>query len=173
MRVLKLNMAAEWQTKEIEDVVDYGKYAGQADHVYWAKQIVGLCEQAKEPELAEAYLHLLLSDAMMRKWWLERPPILGGITIRKDSLSDILDVNNTEFEKVMGFDDANNPSTWPTEEQKQWIYQMMEDADTCYRPGTMLEECATEAGLRVLAGELTPEEGAKEVERKMAIEMEE
>ena len=50
---------------------------------------------------------------------------------------------------------------------------MMEDASCCYRPGTMLEECAMEAGIRVLTGELTPEEGAKEVERKMAIEMEE
>ena len=50
---------------------------------------------------------------------------------------------------------------------------MMEDADCCYRPGTMLEECAMEVGLKVLDGELTPEEGAKEVERKMAISMEE
>ena len=50
---------------------------------------------------------------------------------------------------------------------------MLEDADCCYRPGTMLEECAMEAGLRVLEGELTPEEGAKEVEKKMAISMEE
>ena len=50
---------------------------------------------------------------------------------------------------------------------------MMEDADCCYRPGTMLEECAMEAGLRVLEGELSPEEGAAEVARKMAIAMEE
>ena len=76
----------------------------------------------------------------------------------------------------MGWKDPtglNYPEFWPTEEEKQWIYQMMEDADSCYRPGTMLEECAIEAGLRVLEGELTPEEGAKEVERKMAIAMEE
>ncbi len=33
--------------------------------------IVGLCEQGKEPELAEAYMNLLLSDPMMRKWWLD------------------------------------------------------------------------------------------------------
>ena len=60
-----------------------------------------------------------------------------------------------------------------TEEEKQWLYQMMEDASCCSRPGTVLEECAMEVGVRVLDGELTPEAGAKEVERQMAIAMEE
>lgn len=176
MRVVKANMAADWQTKELEDVVTFGKYRGQADNVYWAKIIVGLCEQGKEPALAEEYLKLLLSDAMMRKWWLDKPRNQSGITIRKDSLADIMDINNVEFGEVMGWKDPgalNEEGMWPTEEEKQWIYQMMEDADCCYRPGTMLEECAMEAGLKVLNGELTPEEGAKEVARRMAIEMEE
>ena len=76
----------------------------------------------------------------------------------------------------MGWKDPailNNQESWPTEEEKQWLYQMMEDADCCYRPGTMLEECVMEAGLLVLEGELTPEEGAAEVARKMAIAMDE
>lgn len=172
----KRNMAAEWQQKELEDVVNFGAYTGQADHVYWAHTIVGLCEQGKEPELAEAFLGLLLSDTMMRKWWLDKPRDQSGITIRKESLRNILDINNAEFGEVMGWKDPgilNEESLWLTEEEKQWIYQMMEDADCCYRPGTMLEECAMEVGVRVLDGELSPEEGAKEVERKMAIAMEE
>ena len=172
----KSNMAAEWQDKELEDTVNYGAYVGQADNVYWAKTIVGLCEQGKEPELAGKYLNLLLSDSMMRKWWLDRPRSQSGITIRKDSLRDIMDINNVEFGQVMGWKDPgilNEESTWPAEEEKQWIYQMMEDASCCYRPGTMLEECAMDVGVRVLDGELTPEEGAREVERRMAIAMEE
>lgn len=176
VHVIKSNMAREWQEKELEDTVNFGAYTGQADNVYWAKTIVGLCEQGKEPELAEEYLNLLLSDAMMRKWWLDKPRNQSGITIRKDSLRDLMDINNVEFEEVMGMKNPgaiNTELTWPTEEEKQWIYQMMEDASCCYRPGTMLEECAMEVGARVLAGELTPEEGAKEVERKMAIAMEE
>lgn len=169
-------MEAEWQKKELEDSVTFGTYTGQADNVYWAKVIAGLCEKAKEPELAEDFFELLLSDEMMRKWWLDKPRSQSGITIRKDSLGDILDINNVEFGEVMGWKDPgalNEKMMWPTEEEKQWLYQMMEDASCCYRPGTMLEECAMEAGIRVLTGELTPEEGAKEVERKMAIEMEE
>lgn len=176
VHVVKSNMAAEWQKKELEDTVNFGAYTGQADNVYWAKIIVGLCEQGKEPELAEEYLNLLLSDAMMRKWWLDKPRNHSGLTIRKDSLDDILDINNIEFGQTMGFKDPtgiNYPDFWPTEEEKQWIYQMMEDASCCYRPGTMLEECVMEVGVRVLEGGLTPEEGAKEVERKMAIAMEE
>lgn len=176
IHVVKANMAAEWQKKELEDVVTFGEYVGQADNVYWAKTIVGLCEQAKEPELAEAYLGLLLSDSMMRKWWLDKPRNQSGITIRKDSLADIMDINNVEFGEVMGWKDPgilNNEMMWPTEEEKQWIYQMMEDADCCYRPGTMLEECAIDVGQRVLEGEMTPEEGAAEVARRMAIEMDE
>ncbi len=176
IHVNKANMAADWQEKELEDVVTYGAYTGQADNVYWARTIVGLCEQGKEPELAEAYMNLLFSDPMMRKWWLDKPRNHSGLTIRKDSLNDILDINNIEFSQTMGFKDPtgiNRPNFWPTEEEKQWLYQMMEDASCCYRPGTMLEECAMEVGVRVLAGELTPEEGAREVERKMAIAMEE
>lgn len=176
IHVNKANMAADWQEKELEDVVTFDAYTGQADNVYWARTIVGLCEQGKEPELAEEYMNLLLSDPMMRKWWLDKPRNRSGLTIRKDSLGDILDIDNIEFGQTMGFKDPtgiNRPNFWPTEEEKQWLYQMMEDASCCYRPGTMLEECATEVGVRVLAGELTPEEGAKEVERKMAIEMEE
>ena len=49
----------------------------------------------------------------------------------------------------------------------------MEESDCCYRKGTLLEETVREVGFRVLDGELTPEEGAEEVARKMAIEMEE
>lgn len=176
IHVKKANMAADWQKKELEDVVTFGAYVGQADNVYWAKNIVGLCEQAKEPALAEEFFKLLLSDEMMRKWWLDKPRNQSGLTIRKDSLGDILDISNIEFGQVMGFKDPtgiNYPDFWPTEEEKQWLYQMMEDADCCYRPGTMLEECAMEVGVRVLDGELSPEEGAKEVERKMAIAMEE
>ena len=176
IHVTKANMAADWQEKELEDAVAYDAYAGQADNVYWARTIVGLCEQGKEPELAEAYMNLLLSDPMMRKWWLDKPRNHSGLTIRKDSLGDILDIDNIEFGQTMGFKDptgVNHPNFWPTEEEKQWLYQMMEDASCCYSPGTMLEECAMEVGVRVLEGELTPEEGAKEVERKMAIAMEE
>ncbi len=176
IHVTKANMAADWQEKELEDTVTYDAYTGQAGNVYWARTIVGLCEQGKEPELAEAYMNLLLSDPMMRKWWLDKPRNHSGLTIRKDSLGDILDIDNIEFGQTMGFKDptgVNHPNFWPTEEEKQWLYQMMEDASCCYRPGTMLEECAMEVGVRVLEGELTPEEGAKEVERKMAIAMEE
>ncbi len=176
IHVTKANMAADWQEKELEDAVAYDAYTGQADNVYWARIIVGLCEQGKEPELAEAYMNLLLSDPMMRKWWLDKPRNRSGLTIRKDSLGDILDIDNIEFGQTMGFKNptgVNHPNFWPTEEEKQWLYQMMEDASCCYRPGTMLEECAMEVGVRVLEGELTPEEGAKEVERKMAIAMEE
>ncbi len=176
IHVTKVNMAADWQEKELEDTVTYDAYTGQAGNVYWARTIVGLCEQGKEPELAEAYMNLLLSDPMMRKWWLDKPRNYSGLAIRKDSLGDILDIDNIEFGQTMGFKDptgVNHPNFWPTEEEKQWLYQMMEDASCCYRPGTMLEECAMEVGVRVLDGELTPEEGAKEVERKMAIAMEE
>ena len=173
---MELVLKIREQEKELEDTVTYDAYTGQAGNVYWARTIVGLCEQGKEPKLAEEYMNLLLSDPMMRKWWLDKPRNHSGLTIRKDSLGDILDIDNIEFGQTMGFKDptgVNHPNFWPTEEEKQWLYQMMEDASCCYRPGTMLEECAMEVGVRVLDGELTPEEGAKEVERKMAIAMEE
>ena len=58
-------------------------------------------------------------------------------------------------------------------EELQWLFDRMEESDCCYRTGTLLEETVREVGFRVLEGELTPGEGAKEVERKMAISMNE
>lgn len=163
--------------KKLEDEVVCGRMTGQAGNIYRARTIVGLCEQAKEPELGETFLELLLSDTMMQKWWLEGN-FDGGIPIRKDSLQSILDINNRAFAEVRGWT-AKDISTvykeyfWPTEEELQWLFHTMEESDRCYRPGTLLEETVRDVGARVLDGELTPEEGAREVEKKMAIAMEE
>ncbi|MCM1237312.1 MAG: ABC transporter substrate-binding protein [Ruminococcus flavefaciens] len=161
--------------KELDDVnaFGFGKYGGQAQDVYWGRCIVGLCEKAKEPELAEDFLALLLSDEMMRKWWLE-----DGYPIRKESMEKILDIDNHEWAEVQGASSASvniwyAQDAWPTEEEKQWMYRILEEASTPFLSGSVLEETAREIGLRVLAGELTPEEGAEQVARKMAIEMEE
>lgn len=163
--------------KKLEDEVVYGRMTGQAGNIYHARTITGLCEQSKEQELGEEFLELLLSDTMMQKWWLEGQ-FDGGIPIRKDSLDSLLDINNRAFAEVKGWT-ANDISVvykdyfWPTEEELQWLFDTMEESDCCYRTGTMLEDTVREAGYRVLDKELTPEEGAEEVARKMAIEMEE
>ncbi|MDE6601476.1 MAG: extracellular solute-binding protein [Lachnospiraceae bacterium] len=163
--------------KKLEDEPAYGRMMGQAGNVYRAGTIVGLCEKAKEPELGESFMELLLSDTMMQKWWLEGH-FEGGIPIRKDSLAAILDINNRAFAEVKGWtagdiDGIYKEAFWPTEEELQWLSDAMEESDCCYRAGTLLEENVRETGARVLAGELSPEEGAGEVERKMAIAMEE
>lgn len=171
------NITKGYSDKTVEDEVVYEKLIGQSENVYWAENIVSLCEQSKEPELAEEFLELLLSETMMDKWWLEG--VIGsGITIRKDSLENILDINNHDYAEVAGWNSSMVNTMyfegfWPDEEEKQWLYQMMEEAECCYRSGTMLEEVVKEVGLQVLEGSLTPEEGAKEVARKMTIEMEE
>lgn len=163
--------------KKLDDEVVCGRLVGQAGNVYHARTIVGLCEQAAEPELGEAFMELMLSDTMMQKWWLEGQ-FDGGVPIREESIASLLDFNNRAFAEVKGWD-AKDISVmykeyfWPTEEEMQWLYDRMEESDCCYRTGTMLEDVVREVGTRVLDGELTPEEGAKEVARKMAIEMEE
>lgn len=118
------------QFKPLDDVyaMGYGKLGGQAQDVYWARVNTGICEQAKEPELAEAFLTLLLSDDMMRKWWLD-----DGYPIRKESLVHILDFNNREWAQIEGLSaDSVNiwyaDYVWPTEEEKEWMYQILEEA---------------------------------------------
>lgn len=166
-----------WSSKKTEDEIMFSKFVGQAENVYWARTVTGLCEQAKEPELAEDFLALLLSDRIADKWWLEGQ-WYGGITIRKDSLQNALDQNNHEFAEVKGWDAAAvsmmySDSQWFGEADMQWLYQMMEEADCRYLSDTMLEDVVKEVGLQVLDGTLTPEEGAKEVAARMEIEMQE
>lgn len=161
--------------KQLDDIYafDYGKFGGQAQDVYWVNNAVGLCEKAKEPELAEDFLRLLLSDDLMRKWWIG-----NGYPIRKESLAKILDINNKEAAQIQGWNGSMISTTyveyaWPNEEEKELLYQILEEASCPYLPGSVLEETVKEVGLRVLNGELTPEEGSAEVDRKMAIEAQE
>lgn len=104
----------------------YGKFGGQAQDVYWVNSAVGLCEKAKEPELAEDFLRLLLSDEMMRKWWIGH-----GYPIRKESLAKILDINNKEAAQIQGWNASTISTTyvdyaWPSEDDKEWLYQILE-----------------------------------------------
>ncbi|MBP3475798.1 MAG: extracellular solute-binding protein [Lachnospiraceae bacterium] len=178
---LKANFKNGYYDKAVarNDEVTVEKYIGQAEDVYWARTVTGICAQAKEPELAEEFVKLLLSEQMMDKWWLDGEGIwFGGAAIRKSSLAKAMDKNCREYAEVAGWDESYiqlvyDGIIWPTEEEKQWLYQMMEEADCCYLSDTMLEEVVKEVGLQVLEGSLTPEEGAEEVARKMAIEMEE
>lgn len=159
------------------DEVVYGTFTGQAKQVFRATTVTGICSQAAQPELAEDFMELLLSDKMMNKWWLQGN-LSGGIPIRKESVEKILDINNHEFAEMKGFNEKDtgflhDETCWPSEEEKQWLYGLMEDASCCYRSGSMLEETVKEIGLRVLNGDITPKEGADMVAGKMAIEMEE
>lgn len=110
---------------------------------------------------------------MMRKWWLG-----NGYPIRKESLAEILDINNKEAAQIQGWNASMISTTyveyaWPDDEEKEFLYQILEEAACPYIPGSALEEIVKAVGLRVLDGELTPEEGAAEVSRKMAIALEE
>lgn len=169
------NYESGWAAKKLEDEVAFQRLTGQAGNVYRARTIVGLCEQAKEPALAGDFMELLLSDRLMQKWWLEGH-FDGGIPIRKESLASLLDRNNHDFAEIKSWDARTIDSMyqegfWPTDEELQWLFGMMEESDCAYRTGTLLEDTVRETGLRVLDGELSPAEGAAAVEREMAIEM--
>ncbi|MCM1256618.1 MAG: extracellular solute-binding protein [Roseburia sp.] len=171
------NYRNNYVDKQLEDEVIYKRLVGQAGNVCRVRTVAGLCEKAKEPELAEEFLELLLSDEMMQKWWLEGQ-FDGGVPIRKESLVSLLDINNHAFAEVKGWD-AGDISTmykdyfWPTEEEIQWLSDTMEESDCCYLTGTQLEDTVREIGYKVLDGDLSPEEGALESVQKMAITMEE
>lgn len=151
--------------KEID--VWFGSLDGQAQNVFWAQSIAGICEKAREPELAEEFYELLLSDEMMNKWWMKR-----GFPINRAAMGWALDVGNNEFAQYMGTD-GRDKDHWIQADVQQQFLKMMEAASTFYQPDTVLEELAVETGIRVCRGELTPEEGAAEVASRMAIEMEE
>lgn len=57
--------------------------------------------------------------------------------------------------------------------ESEWLFDTMEESNYRYRSGTQLEGTVREVGYRVPDEELTPEEGALEVAKKMAIAMEE
>lgn len=149
---------------------DYGFYQGQGKKAFWAQSIVGICESAREPELAQEFFELLLSDEIMDKWWLNR-----GLPVSKAALAHALDVNNLEFSQYLGIDETaeDRAKIWPPREDQQRLQDLMAQAEVFYQPGSALEELVTEVGIEVLKGGCTPREGAGEVAKRMAIAMEE
>lgn len=164
-----LHMFRQSPDKDME--LWWDNYNGQAQNVFIGKTITGICQNAKEPELAEEFLKLLLSDTLMDKWWLET-----GMSITRHAVEASLDMNNMEYADYLGESEKSkgymyNEIVWPNEEEKEQFRNMMESLEVFYQPGSALEETALEVGIRVLQRELTPEEGAAEVSKKMAIEM--
>ncbi len=161
----------EWNTSkyEIKSGVENwtcGFYLGQAPRVFVGQSIVGICQKAREPELAQEFFELLLSDEIMNKWWMK-----PGLPVSRAALAYALDVNNLEWYQYLGLEETveSRAVTWPPEEQRQKLQDMM----ASYQSGTSLEEIVQEVGIQVLKETLSPEEGAAEVAKRMAIEMEE
>ena len=155
------------------------KLIGQAENVFYALSIVGICEEAKEPELAEEFLTLCLSSDIQNKWWLgPGTRSQGGIPVRKESFAACMDYTNREFAEVAGWTAAQADQMfrdyfYPTEEEQEWFHSLMEAAEVPYFPGLTLGDTVEEIGLIVLGDGMTPQEGAEEVARRMAIAMEE
>ena len=172
------NDGIDFRIKHVEELY-FDKLTGQAENVFYALSIVGICEDAKEPELAEEFLALCLSSDIQNKWWLgpgRRSE--GGIPIRKESFAACMDYTNREFAEVAGWTAAQADQMfreyfYPTEEEQEWFHGLMEEAEVPYFPGLPLGDTVEEVGLIVLDGGMTPQEGAKEVARRMAIAMEE
>lgn len=170
--VLRNNYEAGYYAKQCD--YDYGPLSGQVTGTYRGWTVTGICENAKEPGLAEEFLTLLLSEEVMNKWWIQ-----VGIPIRRDSFDWCLDMENMEYSSYFGNTDEetkrlfHNETYWPPQEMLDVLYAMAESSSVFYQPGSALETAALEAGVRVLQGEFTPEEGAQEVVRRMRIEMEE
>lgn len=148
----------------------WGSCKGQAQNVFQGQTIVGICQNAEEPELAQEFYEMLLSEEMMGKWWLEY-----GIPISRATVERTLDINDDSYDEYWpGMKELYQRETlWPDEEEKQCFRDMMESAATFYQPESTLETAVTEVGVHVCSGELSPEEGTQEVSRKMMIEMEE
>lgn len=168
LAILRDEQRAELLGTEPEGIW-FGPYQGQAQNVFWTQTITGICEKAKEPELAGEFLNLLLSDEVMEKWWLNNDT---GIPISRTAFERCLDIENNDWNAYMGFMN-NSDAQWPNEEEQEVFRQMMEDAAVFYQPGSALEEIAMEVGNQVCSGALTPAQGASEVMKRMAIAMEE
>ncbi len=155
----------KYGTKDMDAM--FGPYQGQAKNVFWGNSIAAICESTKNETLATEFFELLLSEEMMDQWWLE-----NGFPIRKDSLVNSLDIRNNQYEQYIGVADRDE-ITWVTEENQQILLHMIEQLEVFYQPGSALEKVVKETGVLICKGEISPQQGAQEVLRRMKIQMEE
>ncbi len=147
-------------TKQLEGG-DFGCMPGQADHVFVPSMTVGISSKCGEPEAAEEFVRFLFTEDVQKI-------SQGGMPVHKGAFKSAIDGHWYEDKPSRVETDEISFDLVPrTEEEIRRITELAESLTTPALQDQVIEEAVLEQGEKTLKGEITPEEGAANVMRKV------
>ncbi len=153
----------------VKPEVVYKPLSLQAENVFQAESIVGVSAKAAEPEMAREFVEMLLSYNVMSMQ--QEPYPVNAASF--DSLFDTDMEGDGAFGSMgIGKDDGSVATLdlyWPNEEEQKGLEQMVRSLKTPYLPGSPIEQAVLEAGVSVLEGNMSVDEGVAQIKQKIQL----
>lgn len=153
----------------VKPEVVYKPLSLQAENVFQAESIVGVSAKAAEPEMAREFVEMLLSYNVMSMQ--QEPYPVNAASF--DSLFNT-DIEGDGAFGSMGISKDDGSITtldlyWPNEEEQKGLEQMVRNLKTPYLPGSPIEQAVLEAGVSVLEGNMSVDEGVAQIKQKIQL----
>ena len=153
----------------VKPEVVYKPLSLQAENVFQAESIVGVSAKAAEPEMAREFVEMLLSYNVMSMQ--QEPYPVNAASF--DSLFDTDMEGDGAFGSMGISKDDGSVATldlyWPNEEEQKGLEQMVRSLKTPYLPGRPIEQAILEAGVSVLEGNMSVDEGVAQIKQKIQL----
>ena len=153
----------------VKPEVVYKPLSLQAENVFQAESIVGVSAKAAEPEMAREFVEMLLSYNVMSMQ--QEPYPVNAASF--DSLFDTDMEGDGAFGSMGISKDDGSVTTldlyWPNEEEQKGLEQMVRSLKTPYLPGSPIEQAVLEAGVSVLEGNMSVDEGVAQIKQKIQL----
>ncbi len=143
---------------------------GQADHVFVPAMVLGISSKSAQPEIAEEFVKYLFSQEA------QKISQFGGFPVEKESFRSVIDGHEFEGQENLvsvgggDMDEMLSCAMEPTPEEE--IKKMTELVETLTTPSLqddVIKDAVVEQGIKVLKGEMSPEEGAAAIMQKVNI----
>ena len=153
----------------VKPEVVYKPLSLQAENVFQAESIVGVSAKAAEPEMAREFVEMLLSYNVMSMQ--QEPYQVNAASF--DSFFDTDMEGDGAFGSMGISKDDGSVATldlyWPNEEEQKGLEQMVRSLKTPYLPGSPIEQAILEAGVSVLEGNMSVDEGVAQIKQKIQL----
>ena len=153
----------------VKPEVVYKPLSLQAENVFQAESIVGVSAKAAESEMAREFVEMLLSYNVMSMQ--QEPYPVNAASF--DSLFDTDMEGDGAFGSMGISKDDGSVTTldlyWPNEEEQKGLEQMVRSLKTPYLPGSPIEQAVLEAGVSVLEGNMSVDEGVAQIKQKIQL----
>lgn len=144
---------------------------GQADHVFVPFMVLGISSKSSQPEAAEKFVkYLLQSEAAQGIFTYD-----SGFPVEQEAFRRAIDgheyeLNENDITSHLNNGDVVEYTQAPTpQEEIARMTELVESLTTPSLQDDVIKEAVVEQGVKVLKGELSPEEGAAAIMQKVNI----